>query len=155
MADGLTSACRPTYNAMPKTAAVVFIALLGSVAGCDRPPNLAHGPIDLTERPTTVRFVQPVSSSGQSWELCFEFDLPGGSHHAATIQATLVSSSGSRAAMTTPTLDRRGESTVCQMGKVATAQPETTPVVYDAVEVSSKVPLRLRGIRGGVVHVSR
>ena len=138
-----------------RKAAVIFIALLGSVAGCGRPTDLAHGPIDLTERPATVRFVQPVSSSGESWELCFEFDLPGRSHDAATIQATLVSSSGSRAPMSAPTLDRRGESTVCQLGKLASAQPEAAPMTFEAVELSSKVPLRLRGIRGGVVGVSR
>ena len=63
---------------MRKTGSIVFIALIGSAAGCGRPPNLANGPIDLTERPTTVRFIQPVSSSGHTWELCFEFDLPGG-----------------------------------------------------------------------------
>jgi hypothetical protein len=140
---------------MRKIAAAVFIVLLGCVAGCGRPPDLAHGPIDLTDRPTTVRFVHPVSWSGESWELCFEFDLPGDSHHAATIHATLVSSSGSRAEMSTPRLDRRGESTVCQFGQLAGAKPEATAVAYDAVELSSKVPLRLRGIRGGVVRASR
>lgn len=139
-------------NAMRTTAAVFFIAIIGSVAGCGRPPNLADGPIDLTERPTTVRFIQPVPSYGQTWELCFEFDLPGDSHHAATIHATLVSSSGSRVAISAQTLDRRGESTVCQIGQLAKAQPEATVTAYESVELYSDVPLRLRGIRGGIVR---
>ena len=137
---------------MRKTGSIVFIALIGSVAGCGRPPNLANGPVALTERPTTVRFIQPVSSSGQTWELCFQFDLPGDSHHAATIHATLLSSSGTRAVISTPTLDRRGESTVCQIGQLARAEPEATVITYESVELSSEVPVRLRGIRGGSAH---
>ena len=125
------------------------MALIGSVAGCGRPPKLADGPIELSERPTTVRFVQPVPSDGQTWELCFEFDLPGASHQAATIQATLVSPSGSRAPIHRQTLDRRGESTVCHIGSVATPQPETAGAVFESVELTSGVRLRLRGIRGG------
>ena len=134
---------------MRKAATVILVVFIGSVAGCGRPPNLADGPIDLTERPTTVRFIQPAPASGQTWELCFEFDLPGDSHHAASIHATLLSSSGSRAAIATPTLDRRGESTVCQLGQLAGAQPDATVTAYDALELTSDVPLRLRGIRGG------
>ncbi len=134
---------------MRKAATVFVIAIIGSLAGCDRPPVLVDGPIDLTERPSTVYFVQPVPSYGQTWELCFEFDLPGDSHHAATIHATLVSVSGSRATISTPTLDRRGETTACQIGQLAEAQPEATGIAYEAVELYSAVPLRLRGIRGG------
>ena len=134
---------------MRKAATVLVIAFIGSSASCGRLPNLVDGPIDLSERPLAVRFVQPVPSHGQTWELCFEFDRPGGSHHAETIQATLVSSSGSRATMRTPTLDRRGESTVCQIGQLAGAQPEATGAAYESVELRSAVPLRLRGIRGG------
>jgi hypothetical protein len=124
------------------------MAMVGILAACGRSPHLAGGPIDLSERPTTVRFVQPVPSQGQTWELCFEFDRPGDSHRAGTIHATLVSASGGRAAIRTPTLDRRGESVVCQIGSVAPPEPGGERIVYESVELSSDVPLRLRGIRG-------
>jgi hypothetical protein len=61
---------------MRKAATVFSTALIGSLAGCGRPPILVNGPIDLTERPSTVRFIQAVPSYGRTWELCFEFDLP-------------------------------------------------------------------------------
>jgi len=134
---------------MLRAATVFLTALIGSVTGCGRAPILASGPIDLSERPTTVRFVQPMLSYGPTWEFCFEFDLPGGSHQAATIHATLVTPSGSRAQIHTQALDRRGESTVCQIGQTATVQPEAAGVVYESLELYSDVALRLRGIRGG------
>lgn len=117
---------------MRHATAVFVIALLGTVAGCGRPPKLVSGPIDLTRLPTTVRF-----------------DRPGDSNHAATIHATLLFSSGGRAALRTPTLDRRGESTVCRIGELASAQPDAAGASYESVELDSEVPLRLRGIRGG------
>ena len=132
---------------MRAPASVVVMSLIGLVAACGRPPLLTGGPIDLSERPATVRFIRPVSSPGQTWELCFEFDLPRESHRAGAIHATLVSSSGGRAAIRTPTLDRRGESMVCQIGPVWPSGTERTN--YESVELYSDVPLRLRGIRGG------
>ncbi len=133
---------------MGNPAGVVLLALIGTVAGCGRAPHLADGPIDLSERPTTVRFDEPVTSHGETWELCFEFDLPGASHRAATIHATLVSLTGHRTPIRTPTLDRRGESTVCQIGHVGMPQLNEA-IVYESVELYSEVPMRLRGIRGG------
>jgi hypothetical protein len=50
-------------------------------ATCARPPHLADGPIEVTDRPTVVRFHRPLAADGAVWELCFEFDPPGGSHH--------------------------------------------------------------------------
>lgn len=133
---------------MRRSTPVFFFALIGSAAGCGRPPHLVDGPIDVTQSPTIVRFVQPAPSHGEYWELCFEFERPGGSHSAAAIHATLLSSSGSRAVISPLTLDRRGESTVCQFGPVARAQPESRATAYEALEIYSDVPLRLRGIRG-------
>jgi hypothetical protein len=127
---------------------VFVLAMIGTVTACGRSPLLAGGPIDLSEHPTTLRFIQPVPLQGEVWELCFEFDQPGESHRASTIHATLVSSTGGRAAIRAPTLDRRGESTVCQIGHV-TAEPGTESTVYEAVELYSDVPLRLLAIRGG------
>jgi hypothetical protein len=125
-----------------------ILVLMGTAAGCSRLPRLAEGPIDLSQRPTVVRFVQPVTSSGQTWELCFEFDRPGDSHRAATIHATLMTSSGDRAPLRAPTLDRKGESTVCQIGPVGPTTSDAR-TVYESVELDSEAPLRLRGIRGG------
>ena len=126
-----------------------LMALIGGVAACGRPPHLAAGPIDLSERPTLVRFDQPVPSYGHTWELCFEFERPGDSHRAATIHATLVSRSGSREPIRDPTLDRRGESTVCQIGHVTPSREGSEQATYESVELSSDVPLRLRSLRGG------
>jgi hypothetical protein len=134
---------------MGKPGNVLLTMLLGSLTACSRPPLLAGGPIALSERPTTVHFMQPVLSNGHTWELCFEFELPGDSHRAATIHATLVSSSGSRATIRTPTLDRRGESTVCQFGQVTPAESGTEGSIYKSVELYADGPLNLRGIRGG------
>ena len=134
---------------------VAVVVMIGTVTGCGRPPLLAVGPIDLSERPATVRFIQPVPLHGRSWELCFEFDRPRDSHRAAAIHATLVSSSERRSEIRTPTLDRRGESTVCQIGQVGPPGPGTEETVYDSVELYSDVPLRLRGIRGGALGGTR
>lgn len=128
---------------------VLVIAMVGTLAACGRTPHLAGGPIDLSERPTRVRFLQPLPSQGQTWELCFEFDRPRHSHRAGAIHATLVSSSGGRAAILTTELDRRGESVVCQIGRVAPPEPNAERTVYESVELYSDVPLRLRGLRGG------
>lgn len=133
------------------TMSLLLLTLLGGVSGCGRSPTLAKGPIDVSGHPTIVRFVQPVESQAPAWELCFEFDLPRDSHHAGSIRATLVSPSGARAPIRSPSLDRRGESTVCQIGEVATSAEATANAVFDSVELQSEIPLRLRGIRGGVV----
>ena len=134
---------------MGTLARVFLTALIGGVAACGRPPHLSGGPIDLSERPTIVRFDQPVPSYGHTWELCFEFERPRDSHRAATIHAILVSRSGSREPIHNPTLDRRGESTVCQIGQVTPSRTGSEEATYESVELYSDVPLRLRGLRGG------
>jgi hypothetical protein len=134
---------------MSARARILLVAVIGTVPACGRPPLLAAGPIDLSERPVTVRFLEPVSSDGRSWELCFEFDPPGDSHRAAQIHTTLVSSSGHRAAVSTPTLDRRGESIVCQLGHRVPPEPGAEGVRYESAELRSDVALRVRAIRGG------
>ena len=72
-----------------------------------------------------------------------------GLHRAATVHAILVSRSGSREPIRDPTLDRRGESTVCQIGHVTPSRTDSEKATYESVELSSDVPLRLRGLRGG------
>ena len=118
------------------------LVLILAASGCGRSPRLASGPIDLTPSPTLVRFTQPVTSQGPTWELCFEFDVPGDSHGAGGIHATLLDGAGGRAELTGVTLDRRGESRVCQVGHV----PQAT---YEAVELSADRPLTVHGLRGG------
>lgn len=136
-------------TAMRRAAGIILMVLIGSAAGCGRSPMLADGPIELSERPTTVRFVHPVTSHSPTWELCFEFQPPGASRQAAAIHAVLVSASGGRAPIRTETLDRRGEATVCHIGSIVTPQPATAGALYESVELSSDVRLHLRGIRGG------
>ena len=94
-------------------------------------------------------------SSGLLWELCFEFDVPGDRHEAGRIHAVLLSTSGQRYPLVEIKLDRRGERVVCQIGRVAAIEPgqgaasQEQLVTHQAVELSTDVPLRLRGLRGG------
>lgn len=133
------------------------VAVLLTVSSCSRSPELARGPIELGDSPTVVRIDQPVPSSGSAWEICFEFDRPRDSHEADRIHAVLLTREGQRHELVETKLDRRGESVVCQMGRVAPIQTgfEATPheqsVTYVAIELSLSAggPLRLRGIRGG------
>jgi hypothetical protein len=120
-----------------------------ALSACGRAPHLAGGSIDLTGQPTTVRFHEPVVASGSTWELCFEFDLPRDSHRAAAIDAVLLSPSGARVALRQPALDRRGEATVCQIAPLPPPSSGSQPPVYEAVELRSDSPVRVRGIRGG------
>ena len=130
------------------------VAFVVTASGCSRSPLLASGPIDVKASPTLVRFEHPVTSSGPMWETCFEFDLPGDSHEADRIHAVLLTTSGQRRALVDARLDRRGESHVCQLGRLAAIPPNGSlepqqSVAYEAIELSADVPLRLRGIRGG------
>jgi len=127
----------------------IACAAVVAMMACDSGPRLADGPIDITEGPKMVRFHRPVEASGLSWELCFEFDLPGDSHSASAIEVALVSSSGGRFPLIDPTLDRRGESIVCQITGLPATVPGEAPEVYDGVVLSSSVPIRLRGLSGG------
>ena len=131
---------------MRRTAALV--AALASVSACARPAILVGAPLELTESPAVVRLERPVAATGPSWELCFEFDLPGDSHGAGGIAAVLVAASGQRHPIVDPELDRRGESVVCQRGRIEALDPGET---VDAIELTATEPLRLRRIRGGSV----
>ena len=130
------------------------LAIPVMVTGCSQSPELARGPIQLNESPTVVRFAHPVPSVGALWEICFEFELPGDSHHAGSIHAVLVSTSGHRYELSEPELDRRGEHRVCQIGRVAPIDSsagvsQDEPVTFESIELSTAVPVRLRGLRGG------
>lgn len=124
-------------------------------SACSRPPALARGGFELSAQPTVVRFEAPVLATGTAWELCFEFDRPGDSHEAEHIQAVLLTAQGERHALTEVEPDRRGESVVCLEGRttgVSSGDGATTPqapVRYEAVELSTSVPVRVRELRGG------
>lgn len=117
-------------------------------AACSRPPLLVAGAIELTDRPTTARFIRPVQANGAVWELCFEFDLPRDSLHASAIRVTLMSAAG-RAPLQDVELDRRGEATVCQIGRVADAAQGAPPLTYEGIELQADEIVQIRGIRGG------
>jgi hypothetical protein len=119
--------------------------LLALTVGCSRPALLASGPIDVDRSPHVVRFERPIPASGPRWELCFEFGRPGDSHKAGDIQAVLLTPSGRRQPFVDVELDRRGESVVCQIGRVDTGEE----VVFASVELIAPGPVRLRGLRGG------
>jgi hypothetical protein len=137
----------------------LLVFLLGSVLltaiACSRSPRLAEGPISLNAVPTTVWFEKAVPASEPSWELCYEFNVPGDSHLAGRIQAVLVAASGQRYVLADSQEDRRGESVVCQVGRIAAKEPgapgpaTASPIVLEAAELSSSLPLRLRDLRGG------
>jgi len=130
------------------------MALLGLVAaGCARPAHLASGPIELSAVPVLVRFEEPVVCTGPSWELWFEFELPGDSDHADSIQVELVSATEQRYGLAEAELDRRGEALVSLTGTLVAredgAPPVSGGVTFTAVELSADRPLGLRALRGG------
>jgi hypothetical protein len=140
-------------KATPLFYLLVSSALLASA--CSRSPRLAEGPISINAIPTTVWFEKAVPASEPSWELCYEFNIPGESHQGVRIQAVLVAASGQRYVLADREVDRRGESIVCQVGRIAGKEPgapgpaAASPIVFEAAELSSNTPLRLRELRGG------
>ena len=126
----------------------LLLAALVAATACARPPLLVGTPLELTGSPALVRLDRPVAATGPGWELCFEFDLPGDSHGAGDITAVLVGTSGQRHRIVDAELDRRGESVVCQLGRVEALDPGE---VVEAIELTAAEPLRLRQIRGGSV----
>lgn len=129
--------------------------VLSGASACSRPPELARGHFELSAEPTVVRFEAPVLATGTGWELCFEFDLPGDSHAAEHLAVVLLTAEGERHALSEVELDRRGESVVCLEGRVGSVPTATgasapqQPVRYEAVELSTSVPVRVRELRGG------
>jgi hypothetical protein len=103
--------------------------------------------MEITETPTTVRLDQPVTPTGPNWELCFEFDLPGHSHSTGGIEAALIAASGQSYPLVDAELDRRGESVVCQIGRVDASEPGG--VVFESIQLRAATRLRVRQIRGG------
>ncbi|HEU5179870.1 MAG TPA: hypothetical protein VFW45_03695 [Candidatus Polarisedimenticolia bacterium] len=135
----------------------ICLAVMALVAaeGCSRSPLLVEGPVDLGPSPIVTRFERPMRVSGARWEICFEFDRPGDSHDAEAIDAVLLADSGQRHPLVDSELDRRGEATVCRIGRIdawepgGRIEPEEKELRFVAVELSSAKWLRLRQIRGG------
>lgn len=138
---------------MTKPAGLLLCALLVEAA-CSRPPLLVGGPIELTPDRTIVRFAQPVPAGSENWEICFEFDIPGESYAAASIGVTLIGKKGEHYSIENVDLDRRGETVVCQVGRLVAVSPVMTAapvadVIFETAELSLPAALRLHGIRGG------
>ncbi|TPW10729.1 MAG: hypothetical protein FD129_1840 [bacterium] len=123
-----------------------LIAGLVLLPGCERAPHLASGPIDIGPRPRRVSLETPVLAAGGDWEFCFEFGRPGDSHRTGSIEVTLLSADDHPFRLTTTSLDRRGESTVCLIGRVDGLAPG---VRIDALDLAAPTPLRVRHLRGG------
>ena len=138
---------------MTQPAGLLVCALLVAMAACARPPLLVAGPVELMPQPAIFRFVQPQRAPGQSWEMCFEFDVPRESYAAGRIIVILVAGNGARYKLENLDLDRRGEAVVCQLGRLAALNPATAnradaTLVFEAAELSAPASLRLHGIRG-------
>ena len=130
--------------ASSRTSVLAALACLG----CSRMQPVAHGPIDVGATPVEVRFVAPAVVDGPRRELCFEFEHARDSHLAAGIAVTLVTPAGRKEALT-GALDRHGEALVSRVGSRAPEGERAafTALEYRGAELSSPVPVRLRGLR--------
>jgi hypothetical protein len=135
-------------SSVPFLIARALLMVVG-LAACGRPPHLVDGPLEVSGQAMTFRLDRPAPAGGPLWELCFEFDTPRDSHRAGDIQATLLSAAWERAVLDQPSLDRRGESTVCQVGRLESCTLNSSPVSFQGLELESETTLPLRGIRGG------
>ena len=93
-----------------------------------------------------VALAQPVVPQGSLFELCFEFDRPGESFWAASLEAVFISGAGLRERLRDASVDRSGEARVCKVGRLTPPPAGTT---FDSVELRTEVPVVVREIRGG------
>ena len=127
---------------------VLLIGGALSLAGCSRPALLVSQSIEVTASARTVHFARAVPASGPTWELCFEFHPPGDSLKAKSIEAVLLAASGQRRPLVDVAMDRRGESVVCQIGRVDASDPDEA-LVFEAMELTASERVRVRQVRGG------
>lgn len=125
------------------------LALLGAMA-CGTRPTVVAGPQEISSAPQQITFLGPVPVSGPRRELCFDFDPPGESQKASTLQAVLLTTEGRRDTLLEPGLDRRGESRVCLVAE----HPSVAEVArlegsqYRGVELTSSAPpVHVKAIR--------
>ena len=85
-------------------------------------------------------------AAGGDWEFCFEFTKPGDSERTRSFEVALLAAADRLYRLVTTSLDRRGESIVCLIGRV-----EDLPAgaMIEAVEVAAPRPVRLRRLGGG------
>jgi hypothetical protein len=116
-------------------------ALLGAIA-CGTPPTVVSGPQEISSTPQQITFLGPVPVSGPRRELCFDFDPPGESQKASTLQAVLLTTEGRRDTLLEPGVDRRGESRVCLVADhpSATEEARLQGSQYRGVELTSSAP---------------
>lgn len=120
---------------------------LGSA--CRGSGTVVAGPRDISAVPQEIAFLGPVPVSGPRRELCLEFDPPGQSLKAASLQAVLIAVDGRRDTLLSPEVDRRGESRVClvAMSPRAELQAQLQGTYYRGVElVSNTPPVHLKSI---------
>ena len=128
------------------------VAITATMTACGRGQLVATGPIHLDRTPQEVVFVEPVRATGGRPALCLEFHPPGHSREAARIHVALLTTTGSREPWLNPSVDRRGEGTVCLAAGTSEDPPRpdagtSERPAYRAVELSSEVPLSVRQIR--------
>jgi hypothetical protein len=133
---------------VPEFTKLTLAVLVAAVAGCGRSKLVAPGPIHLDTTPREIVFVEPVRGGDQRRELCLEFDPPGGSLQASRVHVVLLSTTGAREIWHKPSVDRRGEATVCLVEGTSAPRPDSGAALdYRGVELSSDVPLSVRQIR--------
>ena len=135
---------------MPEFTKLTLAVTMAAIAGCGRGKLVAPGPIHLDTTPRQIVFVEPVHAGDQRRELCLEFDPPGGSLQASSVRVVLLSTTGARETWHKPSVDRRGEATVCLIEGTSAPRADSgaaETLDYRGVELSSDVPLSLRQIR--------
>lgn len=108
------------------------------------------GPQEISSSPREIAFLGPVPVSGPRRELCFDFNPPGESMKAATLEAVLITTTGRRDTLHQPRLDRRGEARVCLIATAPEPQgaEQLRGIQYRGVELRSTAPpVRVRAIR--------
>lgn len=129
-----------------RLATIVGAGLLaGFIVGCGRPPRLQEGPIELGPEPIQIQFSDSLRSSSDLWEVWMEFRRSRDSHHAARVQAVLISPDGIRDSLRVTDIDRRGEAIICLTGELR----DRKATHYRGMELRADRPMRLRQLRGG------
>lgn len=139
-----------TERAGPVRPLVVAVLMMAGGSACGSHGTVMAGPQEISSSPREIAFLGPVPVSGPRRELCFDFNPPGESLKAATLEAVLVTTTGRRDTLQQPQVDRRGEGQVCLIASAPGPQDaeQLRGVQYRGVELRSTAPpVRVRAIR--------
>lgn len=128
---------------------LVTVLIVAGGTACGSKGTVMAGPQEISSTPREVVFLGPVPVSGPRRELCFDFDPPGESLKAPTLEAVLVTTTGRRDTLHQPQVDRRGEGRVCLIDTVPEPQgaEQLRGIQYRGVELRSTAPpVRVKAI---------